>query len=52
MQHVIDCPLLVDGACGIYDFRPAMCRKYNSLDSVKCEDPYAQIPEDLNVSFK
>ncbi len=51
-EHIIPCVMLEDGICSIYDYRPMMCRKYNSLDSQVCEDPYAQVPESTEVVVK
>lgn len=46
LEHLLPCPLLDNGNCSVYEQRPSMCRKYNSLDAKLCEDPYAEIPED------
>ncbi len=51
-EHIIPCVMLEDGACGIYSYRPMMCRKYNSLDAQVCEDPHAQVPENTEVVVK
>lgn len=29
VEHLLTCPLLSDGECTIYKYRPFMCRKYN-----------------------
>ena len=29
--HENDCPILIDGACSLYQARPALCRAYGSL---------------------
>ncbi|MDP1930366.1 MAG: YkgJ family cysteine cluster protein [Gammaproteobacteria bacterium] len=50
-QHLssnIQCPLLVDGACSIYDVRPAMCRKHHSLNVALCKQSYEH-PEDISI---
>lgn len=51
-EHRIPCPLLLNGRCSIYDYRPAMCRKFNSLDAEICKDPTAEIPENLGIVAK
>lgn len=33
----LPCPMLKDGACGIYDVRPTACRAYLATDARKCE---------------
>ena len=33
----IPCPLLENGACGLYGARPLACRGWNSLDALACE---------------
>lgn len=47
----IACPALQDeGTCGIYDFRPFVCRVHMSLDADECKkgmgDPHHSIPVD------
>jgi Fe-S-cluster containining protein len=32
----LPCPLLVDGACSVYDARPLICRSFNSFDAEAC----------------
>jgi Fe-S-cluster containining protein len=32
----VPCPLLVDGACTVYEVRPLVCRGYNSTDVEAC----------------
>ncbi len=34
------CPLLVDGACSVYRFRPLVCRQATSLDVTVCIDEF------------
>ncbi|MBU2062300.1 YkgJ family cysteine cluster protein [Rheinheimera aquimaris] len=52
IEHLIPCPLLSKGRCTIYEFRPAMCRKYNSLDAEVCKDPYGSVPEHMGVALE
>ncbi|NHZ39993.1 YkgJ family cysteine cluster protein [Massilia aquatica] len=40
------CALLKDGRCSVYDIRPSMCRKLNSLDVEACRRPGTDAPED------
>lgn len=35
-EHFVPCALLSDGACSIYEVRPAMCRKFSSLSYEAC----------------
>ncbi|HDX9008530.1 YkgJ family cysteine cluster protein [Aeromonas dhakensis] len=51
-EHTIPCVMLESGVCSIYDYRPMMCRKYNSLDAQVCKNPYAQVPESTEVVLK
>ena len=39
------CPLLVDGACSVYDIRPFACRSLFSLDAARCEAGYGGAQE-------
>lgn len=42
-QHIragIPCAMLEDGACSVYDARPATCRKYHSVSVDTCRDAY------------
>ena len=42
-QHVragIPCALLDDGACSVYEGRPAACRKYYSVSVTTCRDAF------------
>ena len=32
----LPCPLLVDGACSVYQARPLICRSFNSFDANAC----------------
>lgn len=36
-RRAVPCPMLKDGACGIYDVRPTACRAYLATDARKCE---------------
>lgn len=50
-QHLasnIKCPLLVDGACSVYEVRPAMCRKHHSLNVTLCRQSFEH-PEDTTI---
>jgi len=38
----IKCPLLVDGACSVYEVRPAMCRKHHSMNVELCRRSFEQ----------
>ena len=51
-EHYEPCPFLVKNECSIYDVRPFMCRKYNSLDVEKCKDPNAVVPENGELAYK
>jgi hypothetical protein len=31
------CPLIVDGACPVYEIRPTVCRSFSSTDAGACE---------------
>ena len=44
--------MLADGKCTIYEYRPAMCRKFNSLDAEVCKDSFAEVPEHKGVAIK
>ena len=50
LQHTqagIACALLVDGACSVYEARPAACRKYYSLSVQTCRDAFEHPTEPL-----
>lgn len=51
-EHCIPCPLLADGRCTVYAIRPAMCRKYLSLDVEECKKPDACAAEDREMDVK
>lgn len=51
-QHFLPCPMLADGRCSVYALRPAMCRKYLSLDVEECKKPDACAPEDREMVMK
>lgn len=36
-RQAVPCPMLENGACGIYDVRPTACRAYLATDARKCE---------------
>ena len=51
MQHTqagIACALLVNGACSVYEARPAACRKYYSLSVDTCRSAFEHPAEPLN----
>ena len=49
----LQCPLLVDGECSVYEARPLVCRGWNSLDASRCHadlsDPGEGLLAVLNV---
>ena len=50
LQHTqagIACALLVDGACSVYEARPAACRKYYSLSVETCRSAFEHPTEPL-----
>jgi Fe-S-cluster containining protein len=51
LQHTqagIACALLVDGACSVYEARPAACRKYYSLSVDTCRNAFEHPTEPLS----
>ena len=51
LQHTqsgIPCALLVDGACSVYEARPAACRKYYSLSVDTCRTAFEHPSEPLS----
>lgn len=51
LQHTqagMACALLVDGACSVYETRPAACRKYYSLSVDTCRNAFERPTEPLN----
>lgn len=51
LQHTwarIGCALLEEGSCGVYEARPAACRKYYSLSVETCRSAFAQPAEPLS----
>ena len=51
LQHTqagIACALLVNGACSVYEARPAACRKYYSLSVATCRSAFEHPTEPLN----
>lgn len=51
-EHFLPCPMLADGRCTVYAIRPAMCRKYLSLDVEECKKPDACATEDREMVVK
>lgn len=51
-EHFLPCPMLAEGRCTIYALRPAMCRKYLSLDVGECRKPDACASEDREMVVK
>lgn len=48
------CPLLVDGACSLYEFRPALCRAYGLLiklnkDTSTCTLNFKDVPQEVKL---
>jgi len=46
-DHSLDCPMLKDGRCSIYDIRPAICRLFGAVDHKLLECPEGCRPERL-----
>lgn len=49
-----DCPLLVEGSCSLYSARPALCRAYGALVSLKgevstCKLNFNNVPDGLKL---
>jgi Fe-S-cluster containining protein len=48
VDESVPCPLLVDGRCSVYEFRPLVCRGYNSTNVNACrrahEDTSVLVP--------
>jgi len=51
-EHFLPCPMLADGRCTVYAIRPAMCRRYLSLDVEECKKPDACASEDREMVVK
>jgi len=51
-EYFLPCALLVNGKCSIYALRPAMCRKYLSMDVEECKKPDACAPENREMVMK
>jgi Fe-S-cluster containining protein len=51
-EYFLPCALLANGKCSIYALRPAMCRKYLSMDVEECKKPDACAPEDREMVMK
>lgn len=48
----LECPLLEDGQCSVYEFRPTMCRKYLSMDVEECKKTDSSALEDGEMVMK
>ncbi len=44
----IECALLVEGECSVYEVRPSMCRKHHSVDVEQCRLTFEN-PHDLAI---
>ena len=44
----LKCPFLLDGACSIYEVRPARCRSFHAIDVRGCQESFEQ-PRNLNI---
>ena len=42
------CPFLLEGACSIYEVRPARCRSFHATDVQGCQQSFEQ-PRNLNI---
>ena len=51
-QHWMNCPLLIDDRCSVYEDRPSTCRKYLSLDVEECKRPGISALEDGELALK
>jgi Fe-S-cluster containining protein len=51
MDSNIACALLTEGACSVYDVRPAVCRKVHSSDSGSCKSSFDH-PGDSTIASK
>jgi len=47
-----DCRFLVDGKCGIYEYRPLMCRLLGASTEVVCAYVHSDKPLDLEETTK
>ncbi|MGH8663571.1 MAG: YkgJ family cysteine cluster protein [Burkholderiales bacterium] len=43
------CPLLADGACGIYEARPLSCRGFASFSAEACKRAYDALTDDVMI---
>ena len=41
----LDCPMLKDGRCSVYDIRPAICRLFGAVDDRRLDCPKGCRPE-------
>ena len=48
LAATLKCPFLVDGACSIYEVRPARCRTYHAVNVKGCQDTFEQ-PSNMNI---
>lgn len=44
----LKCPFLADGACSIYEVRPARCRSFHAVNLKGCQESFEQ-PQNLNI---
>ena len=51
-DHYETCAFLKDGLCSIYDYRPASCRKYFSMDVEICKTLDDPVPENAEMRYK
>lgn len=52
LAATLKCPFLVDGACSIYEVRPARCRTYHAVNVKGCQDTFEQpLNMDILTSF-
>lgn len=47
--HAPTCPMLKEGLCSIYDFRPLVCRRLNSYSVEYCKSPSKGIPQNSTI---
>ena len=51
-EHRLECPMLHDNECSIYDIRPMMCRRFHSLSIQACRTEGADIPQNGELACK
>jgi Fe-S-cluster containining protein len=44
----LQCPFLAEGACSIYELRPARCRSFHATDVKGCQASFEQ-PQNLDI---